>query len=203
MLVFDVLDDLQSAPQLWVMVIVAIVGLGEGIVGVGFFFPGPVVMLGAAATIGSPSEFVLVWLSATAGAVVGNTIGFEVGRRVGPALRERRLVEKHAGRRWDQAATMVRKHGRWAVFVGRLLGPLQCFVPPVAGAAGMSYRGFLPPLVLAAAVSQALPLLVGLGAFASLDAGGAVVIAVIVLAVLFVAMVLRRRRRIGSVRAQD
>jgi membrane-associated protein len=202
--VSDVLDNLQSTPLVWVMVIVAIVGLGEGIVGVGFFFPGPVAMLGAAATISSPSEFVLIWLAATAGAVVGNTIGFEIGRRVGPALRERKLVDKHAGRRWDQAATMVRKHGRWAVFIGRLLGPLQCFVPPVAGGAGMSYRGFLPPLVLGAACSQALPLLVGLGAFASLSADGAAVVAGFVLAALVVAVVVRRRRRsIGLARAQD
>ncbi|MBC8989434.1 DedA family protein [Micromonospora chalcea] len=199
----EVLENLQSTPHLWVMVIVAIVGLGEGIVGVGFFFPGPVAMLGAAATISSPSEFVLIWLAATTGAVVGNTIGFEIGRRVGPALRERKMIDKHAGRRWDQAATMVRKHGRWAVFVGRLLGPLQCFVPPVAGAAGMSYRGFLPPLLLGAACSQALPLLVGLGAFASLDAGGAVVVAAIVLTMLVVAVVARRRRRIGLTGAQD
>ncbi|MEV1178529.1 hypothetical protein [Nonomuraea sp. NPDC049784] len=37
-------------------------------------------------------------------------IGFELGRRVGPPLRETNLIKKRLSRRWDQAAKLVNDH---------------------------------------------------------------------------------------------
>ncbi|MEV1178528.1 hypothetical protein [Nonomuraea sp. NPDC049784] len=66
----------------------------------------------------------------------------------------------------------------------------------MAGAAGMPYRRFLPPLVLGAACSQALPLLIGVGVVASLNAGGVIaLVAIALLTGMVVTVVMRRRRR--------
>ncbi|HEX2171459.1 MAG TPA: DedA family protein [Dehalococcoidia bacterium] len=187
---------LQSLPEPGLLAVMGLIGLGEGIVGIGFFLPGPPAMLIASATVGSVPEFLLLWIVVTVGAIVGNVIGFELGRRAGPALRETKLVKKHAAQRWDKAANMVHKHGSWAVFGGRLIAPVQSFLPPVAGAAGMSYRKFLPPLAVGAACSQVIPLLIGIGVVASLNSGGVIAIIVIALpAALAAALVVRKRRR--------
>jgi membrane-associated protein len=50
----------------------------------------------ASATVNSVPEFLIQWAVVTVGALVGNVIGFELGRRVGPALRETKLISKRA-----------------------------------------------------------------------------------------------------------
>lgn len=192
---FNVLDWLQSLPEPGLLAVMGLISLGEGIIGIGLFVPGPPAMLIASATLGSVPEFLLLWIVTTVGSTVGNVIGFELGRRTGPALRETKLVTRRAAQRWDKTANLVHRHGIWAVFVGRLLAPLQSFVPPVAGAAGMPYRTFLPPLLIGTACSQAIPLLIGVGVLATLNSGGAITLIAIALLAVAVTLVLRNRRR--------
>ncbi len=190
------LDWVQSLAGPGLLAAAVILGLCEGIVGVGLFIPlQPAVVIGPVA-VDSVPEFLLIWALLTVGTIVGNLIGFEIGRRVGPALRDTKLVKREGTQRWDRVENMVHKHGTWAVFVGRLIPLLQGFVPPVAAAAGMPYRKFLPPMTIGAACSQAISLLLGIGFVASLNSGG--VIAIIVVAVpvtVAVTLVVRKRRR--------
>lgn len=193
-MISDILDWMQALPEWGLAMASLLLGFVEGIVGVGVLIPfQPGLVVGAAVT--SVADFLLLWAALTAGGIGGNLVGFELGRRVGPALRESRLVRGRGAERWDRVTEMIRRRGAWAVFAGRLIMLLQSFVPPVAGAAGMSYRAFLPPLALGAACSQALGLLVGVGAFAGLSAGGAAAAAVIAVPVTVAIVILVRRRR--------
>ncbi|MEV6590781.1 DedA family protein [Streptomyces acidicola] len=173
-----------------------VIALGEAIVGVGFFLPGEAVLIIGSATVSSVPEFLMLWAVVTVCALAGNVIGFELGRRLGPALRETKLVRRHGAEGWDKAAALLLKHGRWAVFVGRLIPLVRSFVPSVAGAAHMSYRDFLPPVAVGAACSTALPLLVGVGVAAALKNSSNLVLVIVGLLLAVVAVVVIRKRRL-------
>ncbi|WP_433516865.1 DedA family protein [Nonomuraea sp. CA-143628] len=198
----NVLDWWQSLPEPALIAGAGVIALGESVIGIGFFLPGQAALMIASATVDSVPEFLMLWAVVTAGAVAGNVIGFELGRRVGPALRETRLVKKRGAKGWDKATALLRKHGPWAVFVGRLIpiGLVQSMVPAVAGAARMPYRTLLPPMVAGAACSAAMPLLIGIGVAAGLkDASGLVLIIVGVLLALVAVFVIRKRRRANTI----
>jgi len=193
----NVLNWLQSLPEPALLASTGILVLGEAIIGLGLVIPGEAALLIASATVGSVPEFFVLWAVAAVGALAGNVIGFELGRRMGTALRETKLVRKHGAQAWDKAAGMVREHGTWAVFVGRLIPFVRSFVPAVAGAAHMPYRAFLPPVAVGAACSTALPILFGVGVAAGVKSASDVSILVIagLLVALMVILMIRKRRK--------
>jgi membrane-associated protein len=82
-------------------------------------------------------------VAGAAGAVVGDSLGYAVGRTVGERLLARvprRLVEP---RQVERAMALLRRLGGRAVFVGRFTAALRALVPGLAGTAGMPYRTFL------------------------------------------------------------
>ncbi|MBP2329367.1 LPXTG-motif cell wall-anchored protein [Kibdelosporangium banguiense] len=195
--VSNVLDWLQALPQPALVAGNGLVAFGEAIIGVGFFLPGEAAQLLAAASVNSVPEFLILWAVATVCSVAGNTVGFVIGRRVGPALRETKLIRKHGGEGWDKATSLLRKHGTWAVFIGRLIPLVRSFVPAVAGGAGMSYRMFLPAVAAGAAASTAVTLLVGVAIAAGLKSANDVLLIVILglLLALVATFVIRKRRK--------
>jgi len=195
----NIVDWLQSLPAPGLVAGAGVIALAESTVGVGFFIPGQGAMMIAAAAVSSVSGFLALWVVATVGALAGNVIGFEFGRRVGPALRETKLIRKHAAGGWDKAVALLERRGRWAVFLGRLTptGLVNSVMPVVAGAARMSYGTFLPPVVVGAACSTGLLLLVGVGIAAGLKHVSDIVLIVVGLGLVLVAtlVILKRRKK--------
>lgn len=76
-------------------------------------------------------------------AVAGDSVSYEIGRRVGPSLREGRLGRWVGPQRWERAEAAVHHRGATAVVVGRWVGVLRAQVPATAGAARMPYPRFL------------------------------------------------------------
>jgi membrane-associated protein len=82
-------------------------------------------------------------VTGAAGAVVGDSLGYAVGRTVGERLLARiprRLVEP---RQIKRTTALLRRLGGRAVFVGRFTAALRALVPGLAGIAGMPYRTFV------------------------------------------------------------
>ncbi len=82
-------------------------------------------------------------VTGAAGAVVGDSLGYAIGRTVGERLLARiprRLVEP---RQVKRATALLRRLGGRAVFVGRFTAALRALVPGLAGIAGMPYRTFV------------------------------------------------------------
>lgn len=96
------------------------------------------------------------------GAVLGDSIGYEMGRRIG-----RSGLERYGrrfgltGERIDRAESFFERHGGKAVFLGRFVGFARALVPFLAGSARMPYRKFLPYNAFGAALWSAAVLLVG------------------------------------------
>ena len=70
-------------------------------------------------------------------------VGYEIGRRFGPALQRSRLGHKVGAERWERAEAYVAAKRARAIFAGRFIGVLRALVPAVAGATRLPYRQFL------------------------------------------------------------
>lgn len=106
----------------------------------GFICPGElaVVLAGVIASRGEASIWVVA-PAAVSGAMIGDSIGWWLGRRWGAPFMERRH-----GKAWPGVAAFLRRHGGVAVFLGRFQALLRAVMPAAAGAAGIPYRTFLP-----------------------------------------------------------
>ncbi|GAA0394366.1 DedA family protein [Microbispora corallina] len=144
---------LQTIPAVWVYVLVgAVVGLES----LGIPLPGEIVLVSAALLsakgVVSP---VLVGICASSGAIVGDSIGYAIGRKGGRALFDRlgRRFPKHFGpAHIAKAEQMFTRWGMWAVFFGRFVALLRILAGPLAGALHMPYWRFLVANVLGGAL---------------------------------------------------
>ena len=124
--------------------IVALLAALEASAFVGLFIPGELAMLtGGYIAQQGHANLALMMALAAAGAIAGDSIGYEIGRRFGPALQRSRLGRKVGDERWERAQEYVARKGGRAVFFGRFIGVLRALVPAIAGITRMPYRRFL------------------------------------------------------------
>ena len=110
----------------------------------GFVLPGETVLVAAAALASAGhADIWIVWGIAVAAAILGDTVGYGIGKRYGTGLRASKLGQRVGERHWDQAIQIVKARGGVSVFIGRWIALLRALVPPTAGMAGMRYRTFL------------------------------------------------------------
>jgi len=78
----------------------------------------------------------------TAAAFLGNVVGYEIGRWIGPPLYERdgRILKQ---RYFDQTRTFFDQHGNLALVLGRFIPIVRTFITIVAGVTRMERRRFL------------------------------------------------------------
>ena len=75
-------------------------------------------------------------------AFLGNVVGYEIGRAVGPAIyrHDGRIIKR---KYWDQTHEFFEKHGSKALVIGRFVPIVRTFVTVVAGIGRMDRRKFL------------------------------------------------------------
>jgi membrane protein DedA with SNARE-associated domain len=206
-LVSDVLDWLQALPQPALVGATGALVFAECTIGLGFIAPGEAGLLVAATTVDSVPRFLILWVVVTVCAGVGDSIGYAIGRRFGPTLRETKLIKKYGTEGWDKATGILRKRGAWAVFFARFLPVVRTLTPAAAGTSGLPYRKFAPAVVAGAACWSAMHIGIGaaLGEAAEriegvISTGGLVVLGVLVVGVL-VTVTVRKRRKEARARA--
>ena len=99
------------------------------------------VLGGVAASLGHASLPVMM-VTVVAAAIVGDTVGYEVGRHLGPRLVSSRMLRSRR-ERLDRAREFLARRGGAAVFLGRFVAFFRAVMPALAGTAGMRYRRFL------------------------------------------------------------
>jgi membrane protein DedA with SNARE-associated domain len=196
-----VLDAIRSVPSALAYVIIALLVFGEAAVFIGFVLPGETAVLlgGFLASQGHLSIVTLVVLVVLC-AIVGDTVGYEVGKHAGPRVLQLRLFRKHQSR-LDKAQDTLRRRGGPAVFLARWTAFFRAVMPGLAGLSRMRYRTFLAWNALGGIAWGVTYSLVGYFAGASyqkvastIGEGTAVVIAVLVIVALVVWRVRRKRR---------
>ncbi|MFD0398916.1 DedA family protein [Kitasatospora sp. NPDC127121] len=81
-------------------------------------------------------------LAVVGAAVLGDSVAYEIGRRIGPAVLDTRMLRRHE-EQLDKARDLIRRRGPAAVFFGRFVAFFRPVVPTLAGVSRMPYRRFL------------------------------------------------------------
>jgi len=135
-------DFLSANPQLG---LVMIVGLGfiEACPGIGLFVSG-VILFGVASFLFVEDLFSIVQIvpCAMLGGFLADQFGYWLGRRLGPNLKESRMMRPHASR-LDRAEILIRRFGPLAAVGGRFLTMIRSVVPLLLGMAGLSWPRYL------------------------------------------------------------
>ncbi|HST75342.1 MAG TPA: DedA family protein [Acetobacteraceae bacterium] len=177
-----------------------LVGLVVGLEAMGLPLPGESLVIAAALYAGSTHELSipLVVAAAALGAIIGDNIGYLIGRVVGL-----RLLRRYGSyvllppERLEVGRRLFAKHGGKVVLFGRFVAILRTLAALLAGANGMSWPRFL----LANAVGGiAWACLYGFGAYALGHAitrvqGPLGIAAVVVAIVVIAATVIYTRRK--------
>ncbi len=136
---------LDTVPPVAVYAVVALV---IGVESLGIPLPGEIVLVSAALLSSQHSGINPIVLGACAslGAVIGDSIGYAIGRKGGRPLLAwlgnkfpRHFSEGHVA----TAERSFEKWGMWAVFFGRFIALLRIFAGPLAGVLHMPYWKFL------------------------------------------------------------
>jgi len=122
-----------------------LLGVVVGIEALGIPLPGETaVIFGGLAASSGRLSIVLVIVVAAAGAIIGDNIGFMIGRRGGRTLLER------PGRFYEERQRVLaigdpffERHGAKAVFIGRWIAGLRVWASWLAGASSMHWRTFV------------------------------------------------------------
>ena len=142
--VSNLLEKILHLPSWLILLLVFLLPGLEAAVLIGVFFPGEIAVLlgGVAASQGSVS-LTGVLIAACLGAVLGDQVGYVVGREWGEQVLSKlpdRLIDQE---KLDKAHAFVRRMGAKGVILGRWTAALRALVPGMAGMARMSYPRFL------------------------------------------------------------
>ena len=133
-------------------VVVGFLAFAEAALMVGFFVPGEtaVVIGGVLAGLGRVNLGVMMVVVVVC-AVVGDSVGFEVGKKAGPWLLQRSppfFWRDERPKLQDTTAIkytlgLLEHYGGPAVFLGRFIAFARAVIPGLAGMSGLRYRTFL------------------------------------------------------------
>jgi membrane-associated protein len=111
---------------------------------VGFFLPGDslLVTAGVFAAAGHLNIWTLNILLVAA-AIIGDTVGYWIGRQAGPALFKRPKSRFFHPEHLRRAHNFYEKHGGKTIILARFMPIVRTFAPVVAGMGRMEYRRFV------------------------------------------------------------
>ncbi|WP_131737706.1 DedA family protein [Actinomadura roseirufa] len=133
----------DGLPPSLIYLIIAGLVFAEAALFFGFLFPGEtaIVVGGVLASQGTLSLPLLLVISVVA-AVVGDSVGYEIGRKYGTRLLETRAMRKHQAK-VGKAQDLIRRRGAFAVFIGRFTALLRALMPALVGSSRLPYPKFL------------------------------------------------------------
>ena len=111
---------------------------------VGFVLPGETSLL-----IGGVLAHAHVWniwiflLFAISAAILGDSVGYEVGKHYGLRLQKSAIGEFVGQKRWNFAEAIFERYHGGAIFFGRAQALLRALVPALAGMNRVPYRTFI------------------------------------------------------------
>jgi membrane protein DedA with SNARE-associated domain len=138
-----VMDHILNVDQGWLYLLVFALVFAEDALFFGFVIPGETaaVLAGVQAWRGQ-AHLSMVMLVVIFGAISGDSVGYEVGKKFGPRLMRTRMLRNHQ-ERLEQARVFLARRGGLAVFFGRFVAFFRATMPALAGMSHMPYKKFL------------------------------------------------------------
>ena len=113
---------------------------------VGFFLPGDSLLVTAGLyCTGDAPLLNIVWLNVFGiiAAIVGDTVGYWIGAKSGPALFKREQSLLFSRKHLLRTKEFYERHGGKTIIIARFMPIVRTFAPVVAGVGKMQYRRFL------------------------------------------------------------
>lgn len=113
---------------------------------IGFFLPGDTLLFTAGFLVQAhvlPISIQWLALGVFAAAVLGDSVGYTFGSKIGRKLYDRPNSRFFKKAHLDAAEQFYDKYGNKAVVIARFLPTVRTLAPIVAGVSGMTYRRFL------------------------------------------------------------
>lgn len=131
-----------DAPMWMVLLVAGGLVFAEGSLFIGFVLPGEtaVILAGAAARLGHV-PLLGVMVTVVLAAIVGDSVGYAIGKHIGPRILTWHVLDKRR-KRLDDAQDFLARRGGSAVFLGRWTAFLRAAIPALAGTAQMPYWRF-------------------------------------------------------------
>jgi len=125
------------------VVLVVIVFTETGLL-VGFFLPGDSLLI-TAGLVAATGHLNIWWLNGLliVAAVVGDSVGYAIGRRLGPKLFTRPKSLLFNPRHVERTRAFYARHGARTIVIARFVPIVRTFAPVVAGVGQMEYRQFV------------------------------------------------------------
>ncbi|MFM6939058.1 MAG: DedA family protein [Rhodoluna sp.] len=146
------LDTVQSVSPWLRDLLAGLAILLETSLFVGLIIPGDTVVLVASTGVTDISDFFFLLAAVLLGSLIGESLGFMLGRLFGKRIRYSKLGQRLGEKNWQLADRFVDRRGGIAVAISRFLPMLHSLVPVVAGMTKMRYRTFISWTVGACAV---------------------------------------------------
>jgi membrane-associated protein len=153
------LMDVQTLVRVGGLTVIAAIVFAETGLMVGFFLPGDSLLFTAGLLVANNSKVLLftagalaaqghfsIWtlsLLLIAAAILGDTVGYWIGRKAGPALFKRPKSLLFNPDHLRRAHDFYEKHGGKTIILARFMPVVRTFAPVVAGMGGMEYPRFL------------------------------------------------------------
>ena len=122
--------------------LVGFLAFAEAALLLGFFIPGEtaVVIGGVLASLHQVNLGLMI-LIVVACAIAGDSVGYEVGKKVGPWILDHRPMKGNPG--VAKTTALLARYGGPAVLLGRFIAFARAMIPGIAGMSGVRYRTFL------------------------------------------------------------
>ncbi len=209
---FSSTEGLQQLVSSGGMIALALIIFAENGLLVGFFLPGDSLLITAGILIGGHRvdiDFIPLALVLWVSAVVGEGVGYYIGKKAGDTLYKRPDSRLFKQAHLARTHKFYEKHGGKTIVLARFIPIIRTFVPVVAGAARMSLKKFMLFNVIGGLLWTCGVLLLGLVLGRSVANIGdylyAIIGMVIVLSILPPAIEFfrSRARRLAEARAEE
>lgn len=143
---FHQLTDVRQLVQWGGYVGLSIIVFVETGLLIGFFLPGDSLLVTAGLLAARPQfglNILLLGLLLSVAAIVGDTVGYFIGKATGPRIFNRESSRFFNRRHLLSAHAFYERHGGKTIVLARFVPIIRTFAPVVAGVAQMHYRTFL------------------------------------------------------------
>lgn len=109
----------------------------------GFFLPGDSLLftVGILASQGYFNIYLMIFLAITA-AIIGDTVGYYIGRIAGPKLFQRKESRFFKQEYVQKTEDFYKKYGKRTIILARFVPVVRTFAPVMAGVGKMDYKTF-------------------------------------------------------------
>ncbi len=141
---FHKIYDVESLVRVGGIIGLSVIVFTETGLLIGFFLPGDslLVTAGLFAARGD-LDLAMLLIALSIAAVVGDTVGYNIGARAGPKLFSRQDSLLFNRKHLITTKEFYERHGPFTIVIARFVPILRTFAPVVAGIGAMEYKRFL------------------------------------------------------------